>query len=164
MKNELAVAIELRNKNKPNEALRLLKELLETHPNDPDINYQAAWTCDSMGREREAVLYYETALANGLVQDRDGALLGLGSTYRCLGEYKKSLQVFDRGLQEFPENRPLMVFRALTHYNLGEAKESVRQLLIQLIDTTSDASIKSYERALRFYSERLNETWTSVDE
>lgn len=48
----------------------------------------------------------------------------------------------------------------ITLYNLGKAEESVSQLLIQLIDTTSDASIKSYDRALRFYSDKLNETWS----
>ncbi|HMN69132.1 MAG TPA: tetratricopeptide repeat protein [Bdellovibrionales bacterium] len=159
MKTKLAEAIELRKNNKPEEAIQILTALLESNPNDPDINYQMAWTCDFMGKESEAVPYYEKAITNGLTEDRSGAMLGLGSTYRCLGEYEKSLKVFDQAVQEFPEDRALKVFRALTLYNLGKAEESVSQLLIQLIDTTSDASIKSYDRALRFYSDKLNETW-----
>lgn len=112
-----------------------------------------------MGKESEAVPFYEKAIANGLKEDRSGAMLGLGSTYRCLGDYEKSLKVFDQAIQEFPANRPLQTFRALTLYNLGRNEESVSQLLIQLLDTTQDPSIKSYEKALRFYSDRLNETW-----
>jgi tetratricopeptide (TPR) repeat protein len=159
MKTKLSEAIELRKNNKPEEAMSILKTLLRSNPNDPDINYQLAWTCDFMGKESEAAPYYEKAIANGLVEDREGAMLGLGSTYRCLGEYKKSLKIFDQGIGEFPENRSLKVFRALTLYNLGQSEESVSQLLIQLIDTTNDRSIKLYEKALRFYSDKLNETW-----
>ena len=158
-KDKLAEAIELRKNNKPEEAKQILTALLQSNPNDPDINYQMAWTCDFMGKEFEAVPFYEKAIANGLKEDRSGAMLGLGSTYRCLGEYEKSLKVFDQALNEFPENRSLKVFRALTYYNLGKAEESVSQLLIQLLDTTKDDSIKLYERALRFYSDKLNETW-----
>ena len=90
MKNKLAEAIALRKNNKPEEAMSLLTTLLQSYPNDPDVNYQMAWTCDFMGKESEAAPFYEKAIANGLVEDRSGAILGLGSTYRCLGEYKKS--------------------------------------------------------------------------
>lgn len=159
MKAKLEKAIQLRKANKPEEAMVLLNEILQIYPSDPDVNYQMAWTCDFMGKESEAVQYYEKAISNGLIEDRSGAILGLGSTYRCLGEYEKSLMMLDQGIQEFPENRVLKVFRALTLYNLGKPEESVNQLLIQLIDTTSDASIKSYDKALRFYSDKLNQTW-----
>jgi tetratricopeptide (TPR) repeat protein len=158
-KDKLAEAVELRKNNKPEEAIKILATLLQSNPNDPDINYQMAWTCDFMGKEFEAAPYYEKAIANGLIEDRSGAMLGLGSTYRCLGEYEKSLKVFDQAVQEFPENRALKVFRALTHYNLGKAEGSVSQLLVQLLDTTNNEEIKSYEGALRFYSDKLNETW-----
>lgn len=159
VKDKLAQAVELRKQNKPAEAMSLLESLLQAHPDDPDINYQLAWTCDFMGKESEAIPYYEKALANGLREDRSGAMLGLGSTYRALGEYENSLRVFDQAVHEFPENRALKVFRALTLYNLGRAQESVSQLLLQLIETTEDGSIKSYDRALRFYSDKLNEVW-----
>jgi predicted Zn-dependent protease len=69
------------------------------------------------------------------------------------------LKVFDQSVSEFPQDRALKVFRALTLFNLGKAEEAVGQLLTQLIDTTDDASIKAYDRALRFYSDKLNETW-----
>jgi tetratricopeptide (TPR) repeat protein len=91
----LEEAIKLRTSDRPKEAISILKELLKATPNDPEINYQMAWTCDFMGRESEAVPYYENAIANGLKVDRSGAMLGLGSTYRCLGEYNKSLKVLD---------------------------------------------------------------------
>jgi tetratricopeptide (TPR) repeat protein len=160
MKSKLNEAIQLRKDNKPEQALTLLTELLKFSPEDPTINYQMAWTCDFMGKESEAVPFYEKAILNGLSgDDRRGAMLGLGSTYRCLGEYQKSLKVFNQAIAEFTEDRSLMVFRALTLYNIGEFENSVSALLVQLLDTTNDPSIKSYEKALRFYSDKLNETW-----
>lgn len=159
MKSKISEAIELRKNKKPEEAMALLMDMLKANPHDPDVNYQLAWTCDFMGKESDAAPYYEKAIADGLVEGREGAFLGLGSTYRCLGEYEKSLKIFNQGLEEFPENRSLKVFRSLTLYNLGKYEESVSELLVQLIDTTSDESIKSFDGALRFYSDKLNETW-----
>lgn len=160
MKTQIEKAIQLRKDNKPDQALALLEELLKANPNDPIINYQLAWTCDFMGKESEAAPYYEKAIANGLAgSDRQRAMLGLGSTYRCLGEYEKSLNVFNQAVLEFPEDRSFKVFRALTLYNLSKAEESVSELLVQLLDTTNDPNIKLFEKALRFYSDKLNETW-----
>jgi tetratricopeptide (TPR) repeat protein len=160
MKSQIAEAIGLRKNNEPEEAMRILKQLLQSNPDDPDVNYQLAWTCDFMGKESEAVPFYEKAISNGLTgEDRKGAMLGLGSTYRCLGEYQKSLNVFDQAVKEFLDDRSLKVFRALTLHNLGKSEDSVGQLLILLLDTTSDQSIKSYDKALRFYSDKLSETW-----
>ncbi len=160
MEDKLLRAIQLRKDNKPDRAVILLNELLKSNPDDPKINYQMACTCDLMGKENEAVPFYEKAISNGLTgEDRKGAMLGLGSTYRCLGEYQKSLKVFDQAIAEFTEDRSLKVFRALTLHNLGKSEAAIEQLLIQLLETTGDDSIKTYNEALRFYSNKLSETW-----
>ena len=159
LKTELAEVIALRKNGQAEEALKILDKLLVEDSQHPDINYQMAWTMDSLGRESEAVPFYEKSIANGLVEDRSGALLGLGSTYRCLGEYEKSIKIFDQAVHEFPENRGLRVFRSLTLYNLGKLEDSFGELLTQLLDTTNDATIRLYDRALRFYSDKLSETW-----
>lgn len=159
MESKLKEAIELRKSGNPEVALELILELLKSAPNNPDYNYQAAWTCDSMGKESEAVPFYESALSNGLKEDRAGAYLGLGSTYRCLGNYQDSERVFAKAIEEFPDNKALKVFSALTKYNLKKYTDSVFDLLILLLDTTNDSGIKSYEKALRFYADKLDQTW-----
>ena len=156
----LEKAIQLRKDNKPEEALSLLKELDLNYPKNPEVNYQIAWTCDFMGKEKEAVPYYKNAIEFGLKGDElKGAYLRLGSTLRCPGEYKDSLNVFNEALTKFPNERPLKVFKALTLYNLEDYQSSIHELLTQLLDTTSDENIKVYEKALRFYSDKLNDTW-----
>jgi tetratricopeptide (TPR) repeat protein len=160
LNDKLLKAIQLRKDNKPDQALTLIAELLSSSPDNPTYNYQMAWTCDFMGKESDAVPFYEKAIANGLSgDDRKGAMLGLGSTYRCLGEYQQSLKVFDEAVIEFAEDRSLKVFRTLTLHNLGKSEEAVGQLLIQLLETTDDKAIKKYDKALRFYSDKLSEKW-----
>jgi RimJ/RimL family protein N-acetyltransferase/catechol 2,3-dioxygenase-like lactoylglutathione lyase family enzyme len=133
---------------------------IKSYPQSADLNYLAASICDAERTEAEAVPFYLKALELGLNgQDRRDALLGLASTYRSLGEYEKSKNTFNLGIQEFPEYRPFYVFLALTQFNLNSSAESIRLLLEQLIETSSDQEIKSYERALKFYSTRLNEVF-----
>jgi tetratricopeptide (TPR) repeat protein len=160
MHAQIERAIKFRKENKPDEAIAILQDLLNTHPADPLINYQMAWTYDFIGKEGDAVAFYERAINNGLAGDgRQGAMLGLGSTYRCLGKYQQALEILDRAINEFPLNRSFKVFRALTLYNLGDSTGAVGELLVQLLDTTSDDAIKKYEKALRFYADKLDETW-----
>jgi tetratricopeptide (TPR) repeat protein len=161
MKEKIEVAIVARKEGRGEEALALFGELLKTSPQDPILHYQMAWTHDSLGQESQAVSYYERALEYGLKgEDLRGALLGLGSTYRCLGEYVKSKAIFDQAIEQFPADRSFVVFRSLTQYNLGFHKEAVGDLLLQLLDTTADSQIKMYDRALRFYADKLDQTWT----
>lgn len=156
----LSQATRLRQENKAEEALSLLQELLTSDPKDPEVNFQLACTYDVMGQESKAVGFYETALQNGLLQThRRDAFVGLGSTYRCLGEYDKSEIVFKQACREFPDDPVLQVFKALTLYNLGQAEKSIEILLTQLLDTTADEDIRRYERALRFYADKLDQTW-----
>jgi tetratricopeptide (TPR) repeat protein len=158
--DEIKKVIGLRDSKNFEEALKLVLSLLSDSPNDPEINYQTAWTYDCLGEESKAAPYYENAIKLGLKgKSLKGAFLGLGSTYRCLGRYQDSIKIFDEAIKIFPEENSLRVFRALCLYNLGDFEHSVSELLTLLLNTTNDSDIKSYEKALRFYSNRLNETW-----
>jgi len=141
-------------------AKAILSDIVKSHPEHALLCYQLACTCDAAGDEAEAVIHYENAIRLGLSgEDRVGAFLGLGSTYRCLGKYQKSLDVFDRGLTEFADDHALKTFRALTLFNLGKAELCVEELICQLVETTADRDLKSYGRALKFYSDKLHQTW-----
>ena len=85
--------------------------------------------------------------------------MGLGSSYRALGEYEKSKAVFEKGTALFPDNRAIQVFFAMTLYNLQEHRRAMELLLRCLLDTTGDDAILGYKKAIAFYAERLDETW-----
>ncbi|WP_084411301.1 tetratricopeptide repeat protein [Paenibacillus glacialis] len=104
--NELEEAIELMQSGKLVECKSLLLDLLKLYPSNPTIWYQYAWVHDVMELEREAIPYYQKALELGLQgEERQGALLGLGSTYRTLGMYEQSKAIFEEAINEYPEQK-----------------------------------------------------------
>jgi tetratricopeptide (TPR) repeat protein len=158
--DSLETAIQLRQKNKGKQALAMLRRLLKKQPNDAHLNYHAAWCCDGLGDERAAVPYYETALELGLEGEAlRGALLGLGSTYRTLGDYQKSAMTFRAGIEFFPEAREFQAFLAMACYNLGQHHEAMTLLLRALAETSDDEGIQRFKRALLFYSDKLDQVW-----
>lgn len=157
---KLETAIELRKEGKLKESNELLKILANEYPNDAMVNYQRAWSFDALGLEANALPYYEKAILMGLPdEDLQGAFLGLGSTYRTLGQYEKSKKVFEKALVKFPENRAIKVFYAMTLYNLKEHSKAMEILLLNLVQTSSDENINNYKKAIEFYADKLDEVW-----
>ncbi|MCI0554380.1 MAG: tetratricopeptide repeat protein [Anaerolineae bacterium] len=153
-------AIQLREAQKYEEARALLLEIHAEFPNDPQVNYQCAWIHDLLGLEREAIPFYEKAVQKGLSADElKGALLGMGSTYRCIGEYQKAKETFQYALELFPERNEYKVFLAMTHYNLEEYSKAMELLLNSLAETSKDEGVIHYQRAIQFYADKLDETW-----
>ncbi|AQQ55553.1 tetratricopeptide repeat protein [Planococcus lenghuensis] len=160
MEAKLSDAITLRENGKQQESNRLLLKLAEEFPDDPLINYQCAWSFDVLGEEANAIPFYEKAIHLGLSgKNLEGALLGLGSTYRTLGMYEESKKIFSKGIRLFPANNAMRTFYAITLYNLKEHRTAMEILLGCLLATTADSNITAYKRALEFYSDKLDETW-----
>jgi tetratricopeptide (TPR) repeat protein len=159
-RDRLAEAVTAREEGRDEEALRLLLSLHEEMPRDGDVNLQCAWIHDKLGLEAEAVPYYKAALEAGLHgEDLHDALLGLGSTYRALGRYEESLRTLDRGVKEFPADPALKVFRAMSLYNTGQAKEACQLLLTVLATTDPPEAISRYRGAISEYARDLDRTW-----
>jgi tetratricopeptide (TPR) repeat protein len=151
---------ELRQQGQHELARDHLLQLAAVHPTDATVQYQTACVHDYLGLEREAVPFYKAAIQHGLSgDDLRGAYLGLGSTYRTLGMYAESKATLLEGLTHFPDAREMTVFLAMTRYNLGEHHEAVASLLRLLVETTSDVSIKDFQRAILFYAENLDQRW-----
>jgi len=160
LQEKLTSAVQLRETGKHDEARALLREIHSEFPNDAQVNLQYAWIHDLLGLEREAIPFYESAVKFGVSgDDLQSALLGMGSTYRCIGEYQKATETFLSALELFPGKHEFKVFLAMTYYNLKEHSKAMELLLINLVETSKDEGILSYERAIRFYADKLDETW-----
>lgn len=156
--NKLEKAIELRKEGKLKESNEALINLVNEYPDNPITNYQCAWSFDVLGLEKDAIQYYEKAISIGLPDEElRGAYLGLGSTYRTLGQYEKSKEVFEKGLAKFPQDRAMEVFYAMTLYNLKEHSKAMEILLHSIAQTSLDEDIRNYKRAIEFYSDKLDE-------
>lgn len=160
MQKELTFALELRKQGKLEESKDIILKLSGEHPEDAYISYQCAWSYDALGMEDKAVPYYEKAIEKGLSdEDLQGALLGLGSTYRTLGKYHKSREIFEKAILLFPDNKAFQIFYSMTLYNLSDFSKAMEILLKNLVETTKDENIKKYEKAIEFYADKLDIIW-----
>lgn len=156
----IEIGIKLREQGKAEEALALFMTLLVSEGGNAGLQYQIAWCLDVLEREKEAIPYYEKAIAVGMNDpEMIGAFLGLGSTYRTIGAYQRSLEVFNRAILLYPTHNEFKVFRAMTQYNLGHVEEAMRELLVVIAETSSDENVIAYKRAIAFYSDKLNQIW-----
>ena len=155
-KPEIDAIVGARAHGQAREILPRLKSLDERHPNVAEINFQLAWSCDVLGRAKDALPYYEKAVALGLPPNElSGALLGLGSTLRTLGQFDRSAEVLRSGQAQFPDNREFDVFLALTLYQQDRHAEAMRLVLETLCDTTEDPGLTAYQRAIRHAASQL---------
>lgn len=161
MNSKLNYAIQLRDLGKNKEWNQVMVELVKGFPHEPLIQYLCAWSFDRLGKEIVAVPHYESAITQGLTgEDLEGAYLGLGSTYRTIGKYLDSKAVLEKGMEVFPGNHALKVFYAMTLYNLNEHEKALELLLTSLVETTNNEDALRYKRAIQFYSDKLNQTWS----
>jgi tetratricopeptide (TPR) repeat protein len=158
--DRLAAAVRLREAGELEAAHQALVALAAERPDQAEVQYQTAWVHDALGLEAEAVPFYERALELGLAgEDLHGALLGLGSTYRALGRYQDAERTLREGRDRFGPYGCFDVFLAMALHNLGRDAEALELLLQALAETSSDASVQRYDRAIRFYACRLDETF-----
>lgn len=156
----LEAAIRLGKEGRGEEARTALLELLADSGESANLMYELASAHDRLGLEREAVPYYERSLELGLGEpDRPEALLGLGSTYRVLGEYEQAERVLREAVTEYPEHAELRVFLAMALHNRGGHAEAMKLLLEEIADHSAHEGVQSYQRAIRFYADRLDEVW-----
>ncbi|QIZ08417.1 tetratricopeptide repeat protein [Priestia megaterium] len=165
MRERLAEAIKLREDGRAKqdpaileESRTLLLDLAAAYPDDAEVNFQTAVALDNSGLEIEAITFYVRALELGLSEsDLERALLGLGSTYRCLGYYNQAEETLRRGVKEFPQNRAIQVHLAIALYNKQVYKEAIEILLTNLMETTSDEKLQYFKRGIVYYSQHLDE-------
>jgi len=160
MDKRLQYIITLRENGQLEEANQLMVALVQEQPENGYYQFQCAWTYDSLGKEKEAVPHYETAIQLGLGhEDLEGAYLGLGSTYRTLGQYEQSRQILEQAINDFPDAEHLKIFYAMTLYNLKDHSKSMEILLNTLLTTSSHEGVNAYSKAIKFYSDKLDQIW-----
>jgi tetratricopeptide (TPR) repeat protein len=141
-------------------ACRLAVELAASAPDDCELQYETACVHDYLGREAQAVPFYLAALAGHLAPEQlRSAYLGLGSTYRALGQYPAAERTLREGLARFPDAGELKTFLAMALQNLGESKRAVELLLTVLAETSADEHVRSYREAILFYAQDIDRSW-----
>jgi tetratricopeptide (TPR) repeat protein len=154
MNESMTKAKELKAQGEYELARQLLLDLQKEHPWNAEVAYQCAAVHDNLGLEKEAAPFYERAIVLGLSNnDLAGAILGLGSTYRCLKEFEKSASTLEDGVRRYPEDWGMKIFLAMTYHESGRHDAAMEILLNALAETSGDESIQAYKRAIIEYAE-----------
>jgi len=141
-------------------ARSLATELVASATEDFELQYEAACVHDYLGRESEAIPFYLAAISGRLPSEQlRRAYLGLGSTYRALGQYQSAERALREGLARFPDAAELKTFLAVALHNLGRSKQAVELLLTVLADTSADDHLRSYREAILFYAQDIERSW-----
>jgi predicted Zn-dependent protease len=149
-------AIALREAGQAEQARSLLLDLASEHVDDPEVQYQTAWVHDLLGLEAEAVPYYERSLALGIGEpDREGLVLGLGSTYRNVGRHADAVATLEMGTRDYPENDAMRCFLALALLSNGDAESALATMLTLVLDSSGSPSVERFRRALSWYRDDL---------
>jgi tetratricopeptide (TPR) repeat protein len=155
--------LSLRRAGKHEEACALSVSLAAQFPEDAELQYQAACVHDFLGREAQAVPFYLAAMSGELsVEHLRSAYLGLGSTYRALGQYPQAERTLREGLARFPDAPEIKAFLAMALHNLGQSKQAVELLLTVLAQSSSDAHIQGYREAILFYAQDIERSWSNA--
>ncbi|WP_430788290.1 tetratricopeptide repeat protein [Virgibacillus flavescens] len=158
MKSQIDQTIKLRDNGEEEQARQIFIELVRQNRGNAELNFHCAQTHDGMGLEEEAVDYYEKAIEIGLPDELlKDAYVCLGSTYKVIGEYEKSLEVLTNGEEKFPHYEPLKAFKSLTLHSMGDHSKALETALVTLLKTTNDKDLQKYSRALHYYAGSLEE-------
>lgn len=132
----------------------------EQNPADVAAQIEAAYACDRHGDEHRAATFYEAAWRLGVNApqfDRAGFLLGFGSTLKNVGRIDESEAILRTAIREFPADRALPVFLALTlhaGHRHHEALATAIETIVALSPVAPD--IQRFARALAEYAAELH--------
>lgn len=131
-----------------------LRTALALAPDNAVLHYELACTYDPQGKEQEAIPHYDRALALGLAgEDRRGALLGLGSSYRCVERYDDAVCTLRQGIEEFPQAEEFRLFLALALYSAGAHRDAMTVLLHHIANHSAQPDAVRFRRAIQFYAD-----------
>ncbi len=156
-REELNAIIGARHGGQVASVLSQLQDLDLRYPHIAEIQYQLAWTLESMGRYAESAVRYDNAISFGLPPNElSGAWIGLSSSLRQTGNPKQAVDILRRARSQFPENREIDAFLALALHAAGQHDEAIVTALTVLIETSEDVGVTAYQRSLRHHLRYLS--------
>ena len=150
LQRQLRDIFDRRDRNHMRPTIEAFLQVLETHPEDPEVLYEVAGSYDTAGQEEIAADYYERALAAGLSDATlCRCLLQYGSTLRNLDRAAESLAVFADPRRQFPSSDSLRNFEAFSLDAAGRPHAAMAALLELIADRIGTPEVKRYEAAIR---------------
>ncbi len=153
---ELEAIAALRSAGDHDASHRRAVALADQHRDAVRVQAVAAYACDRLGREQDAVGYYTRAWElGGPTDERAGFLLGYGSTLRNVGRHDDAVGVLGQAVLEYPEHAALRAFLALALHSLGHHALALATMLEAGL-AVAPTAFDPYRRALDEYLRELH--------
>lgn len=131
--------------------------LAREYPADVRVAMAAAYACDRIGLERDAIVHYERAWQLGVpAADRPGFLVGFGSTLRNVGRAEDAVARLAEATTEYPDDPSLRAFLSLALHSAGHSTLALATMLEAALAAADRAEgFGRFTRALVEYQKEL---------
>jgi tetratricopeptide (TPR) repeat protein len=149
MQKQLDLAEDLLIRRKSAAALELLSKLRGKYPRAGVVWLESAMALDGLGRESEAIPFYEQSLRLDLQGKamRD-ALVCYASSLRNIGRSEEAIVQLRRASRRFPHDLVVTFFLALGYHDIGKTAEALRLLALTCLNQINDQDLANYRRPL----------------
>lgn len=155
--SNLELAIKFRQDNCLKRSEVQFKKIEPNYLDDSFFYYQFGWLLDKKGNQKEAIEKYKKAINLGLSNEYlADCYLGLGSSYRVLKNYDKSIRALKKAIKLFPLNYELKLFLSLSYFDKNNFNKSYSTLLDVLLCVNSNEQIALYSKTINSYKNKLN--------
>jgi len=118
MQGKLNITIKYRTEINFENSENIFLELLKTDSKNASTNYHYAWLQDLKGNEEKVIKHYQTAIENNLKEkELADCMFGLGSSYRMIKNYDKSIEKFKKAIKLFPNKYELNLFLSFSYFD-----------------------------------------------
>jgi tetratricopeptide (TPR) repeat protein len=140
----------MRQKIRAARGLRDLAQLRQKYPRAADVWLESAQALDRLGREEQAIPFYERAIRLGLSGSalRD-ALICLGSSLRTVGRVQEAVRRFQQAKRRFPDDVVVELFLALGYHDAAQATEALRLTALACLRESGNRNLKPFRSVLR---------------
>lgn len=118
---------------------RDFQRALSIDRNDPDISNNYGWFLCQIGREKEAIAFFQKAIRNPLYETPDMAYLNAGTCYAKLGDFAAADDYVQHSLRIAPGNPQALLQLANINYQRGHL-ELAKQQLAELLRKTEPSA------------------------
>lgn len=140
-------------------------EVAHEYPSDVRAQLAAAYACDRLGHEAEAIRHYRIASTLGIPNDEKAKfLLGFASTLRNTGNAEEAINCLSEACREFPDRAEFLAFLALAYHTSGQSSLALAAMLKAGLMAARQDGFGVYGRALSEYHDELLASTRSATE
>lgn len=149
IRRQIAIAVGLQRHRHHVRALRVLRELRDSHPRVATVWLELAMALDRVGREAEAIPLYRRAIHLGLVGvARRDAMVCCASSLRKVGRSTEATRILKSAIRHFPEDVVVKMFLALGYHDAGEDLRALRTVAMAMLGQLDDRILSGFREPL----------------